>query len=143
MSFTCKAQDNTINYNELTINDINFLGNNVSLVIQHLGQPNTIEEYYFEMQDVMSQKYKYNDIIFTVINNRTYSFEIIGSNYTFTSNNINVGDNINKLQPIYPLSFTSKSSDALSLDFVDMDRFIIISFNSINNIIDKIETYSY
>ena len=55
MSFTCKAQDNSINSSELTINGVNFLGNNVNLVTEHFGQPNSIEDYYFEMDKVMSK----------------------------------------------------------------------------------------
>jgi hypothetical protein len=143
ISISCKAQDNTIHSSEIIINGTQFFGNNVSLVIQHFGQPNTIEDYYFEMQDVMTKKYRYNGILFTVISNQVYSFEITGSNYAFTSNNVKIGNNILTLQSIYPLSFINKSSDALSLGFSDIDRYIIISYNSNNNLIDKIALYSY
>ena len=143
MSFTCKAQDNSINSSELTINGVNFLGNNVNLVTEHFGQPNSIEDYYFEMDKVMSKKYSYKGILFTIINNSVYSFEITGSNYAFTSHSINIGDNISNLQSIFPLSFANKSLEAFSLDFNDMDQYIIISFNATNNLIDKIAMYSY
>ena len=143
ISFSCKSQDNIISSSESTINGINFLGNDVALVVQHFGQPNTIDDYYFEMQDVMTQRYTYSDILFTIMENKVYSFEITGSNYVFTNHNIKVGNNISIFEFIYPLSFANKSSDALSLDFNDMDMYLIISFNSTNNVIDKIAIYSY
>ena len=143
ISYACKAQDNKIISNAMNINGTNFLGNNVSLVIQKFGQPNSIEDYYYEIDDVMSQKYNYNGILFYIVNNEVDSFEITGSNYAFTSNNIRIGNNINTLQAIYPLSFTNKNSDALSLGINDIDRYIIISYNSNNNLIDKIALYSY
>lgn len=143
VSANCKAQNNTIHSSEITINGTQFFGKEVSLVTQHFGQPNTIEDYYFEMDDVMSQKYNYNGIIFTAINNRTYSFEITGSNYTFTSNNIKVGDNISTLQSIYPLSYANKNNGGLALPLEDMDLFFVISFNNSTGLINKIAIYSY
>ena len=141
VSANCKAQNNTIHSSEITINGTQFFGKEISLVTQHFGQPNTIEDYYFEMDDVMSQKYNYYGIIFTVINNRTYSFEITGSNYTFTNNNIKVGDNISTLQSIYPLSYANKTNNSLTIRFNDIDRFIIIFFSSKQ--ITKIRLGSY
>lgn len=143
VSFSCKAQDNTIHSSELTINGIHFFGNNVTLVTQNFGQPNTIQDYYYEMQDVMSQKYIYNGIIFTIINNKVYSYEITGNNYVFTNHNIKVGDSIETLSLIYPLSYANRSDKGLALTFDDMDRFVIIVFNSTSNLITKIALYSY
>ena len=142
ISYSCKAQKNTINSSESTINGIDFLGNNVALVIQHLGQPNTIEDYFFEMDDVMSQKYNYNGLLFYIVNSKVVSFEITANNYAFTSNNIKVGDNISTLQSIYPLSFATKGTDWLGLPFDDIDMFSTIFFNS-NNHITKIRLGSY
>lgn len=131
ISYSCKAQDrNTINSNELTINGVNYLGENVSLVTQNLGQPFTIEDYYFEMDDVMSKKYNYKGILFYIVNNKVNSFEITGNGYSFTNHNIKVGNNIETLSPIYPLSFTNKRSDSLGLLFDDMDYYITIFFNT-------------
>ena len=53
-----------------------------------------------------------------------------GSNYTFTSNNIKVGDNISTLQSIYPLSYANKNNGGLALPLEDMDLFFVISFNN-------------
>ena len=129
ISICCKAQ-NAIHSSEITINGIQFFGNNVSLVTQHFGQPNSIEDYFFEMDDVMSQKYIYNGILFYIVNSKVNSFEITGNNYAFTSNNIKVGNNINSLQSIYPNSFSNKKSDALIIRFNNIDRFICLLYTS-------------
>lgn len=141
ISYSCKAQNNTINSSELTINGIKFLGNITNLITQHLGQPNSIEDYYFEMKDVMSKKYNYDGILFYIIDNKVDSFEIISDNYTFTINNIKIGNNIGTLQGIYPLSFTNKNNNGFTLPCSDIDKFIIISYR--NNLIEKIALYDY
>jgi len=73
-NYSCKAQSDVIKYNNVTINSVNYLGKNVSLVTQNFGLPNSIEDYYFEMQDVMTKKYKYNGILFYIVNNNVDSF---------------------------------------------------------------------
>jgi len=139
---SCKAQDNTINLNELTINNTLFLGNNVNLVTQQFGQPNSIEDYYYEMDEVMSQKYNYNGILFYIIDNKVDSFEVTGNNYTFTNHNLKIGDNIQILQPIFPLSYSNRSNHSLVVEFNGYDRFFVILFNN-NNLITKIRLGTY
>jgi len=141
INISCKAQNNTINSTELTMNGINYLGNNVSLVTQYLGQPNTIENYYFEMNDEMSQKYHYNGVLFYILNNKVNSFEITTSNYSFSKYNIKIGDNIESLQTIFPLSFSNRTNNGLTIPLSDIDKFVIISYN--NNLIVKIAIYDY
>ena len=71
------------------------------------------------------------------------SFEITGSQYSFTSHNIKVGDNISKLMSIYPKSYGNRrSSNTIGINIVDYDNFIIIEFNS-SNIINLIALGSY
>lgn len=144
ITFSCKAQDNIINSSEATINGISFLGNDndVALVTQHLGQPNTIEDYYFEMDDLMGQEYQYNGILFHIANNRVEFFEITGSGYSFTKHNIKVGNNIETLSSIYPLSFADKGRNWLSLYFDDIYMHVTIFFDDINKKIVKIRINS-
>ena len=143
ISYSCKAQDrNTINSNELTINGVNYLGVNISLLTQNLGQPFTIEDYYFEMDDVMSKKYNYKGILFYIVNNKVNSFEITGSSYSFTNHNIKIGGNIETLKTIFPLSYKNVVKNGLTLPLSDIDEFIVISYND-NLIIEKIALYSY
>ena len=74
-------------------------------MIQDFDQPNTIEDYYYEIEDVMSKKYIYNDILFYIIDDTVDSFEITGGNYLFTNNNIKIGDNIQNLNSFLPYKF--------------------------------------
>jgi hypothetical protein len=93
------------------------------------------------MEEVNSKKYNYNGILFYVINNKIDSFEITNNNYSFTSNNLKIGNSISIIQTIYPLSFTNKKNNGITLPFNNIDKFIIISYN--NNLIEKIAVYDY
>ena len=126
-----------IKYNNVTINSVNYLGKNVSLVTQNFGLPNSIEDYYFEMQDVMTKKYKYNGILFYIVNNNVDSFEISNKNYTFSNYSIKVGDNIDTLYKIFPLSYSNRGIDSLGVLFSDADKNVAIYYN-INNLITLI-----
>ena len=101
ISYSFKAQShNAIHSNEATINGVVFLGQSVTLVTENFGSTNSMENYYCEMDNVMSQKYKYDGILFYIVDNKVDSFEITTNNYSFTAHNIQIGDNINKLQSI-------------------------------------------
>jgi len=143
LNINCKAQNNTIISGEITINGHGVFGNDVTLLVQYFGQPNSIEDYYYEMRELTAKKYIYNGILFYIVNERFDSFEITGSSHTFTVHNVKVGESIEKLQSIYPLSYANKSNGGLMLPLEDMDLFIVISFNTTNNLIKKIALYSY
>lgn len=134
INFGCIAQNNTINSNELTINGINFLWKNINLVPQHFGQPNLIEDYYYEMDDIMSQKYIYYGIVFYAVDGKIDSFEITKSDYYLTTHNIKVGDDISILQVPFPKSYRNKASNSLTIRFLDEDRYLILFFNNNNEI---------
>jgi hypothetical protein len=142
INYNCKAQINAISTSELTVNNVEFLGSNVSSVTQHLGQPHSNENYYLEMDDVMSQKYIYSGIIFYIVNSMVDSFEITGNTFNLTKNNIKVGDNISTLQTVYPLSFANRSNNSLTIRFNNIDRYLIIFFN-VNNQITKMRLGNY
>lgn len=142
ISFNCKAQDDIINYNNITINNIILAGQDKSILYQTLGQPVSNESYFFEIENKQGELIKYNGILFYTIDNRIVSFEITGSQYSFTSHNIRVGDNISKLKSIYPKSYENKRSNAIGINIVDYDMFIIVEFNS-SNIINLIALGSY
>ena len=57
-SYSCKAQQQSaIPIGDLTVNGIEILHNNIDTITQTLGQPNTIEDYFFEINNVMGQIY--------------------------------------------------------------------------------------
>ncbi|NER12109.1 hypothetical protein GWK08_01525 [Leptobacterium flavescens] len=135
-------QDNTINSNEITINNVNVFSNEISVLTQNIGQPDTVEDYFFEIQDVMAQKYYYDGLILYVIDDKVETFQISGTNYSFTNHNIAIGNNINTLASIYPSSYDNRSLGGMTLDLEDADMYIIISFD-LNNIIDRISLHNY
>ena len=133
-SLSCKAQ-NTINANELTINGVAIRGKNKSMLISNFGQPLEIEKGYSEMDKVDMYIYKYDGAVFYVMKNLIDSFSIIGSEYSLTKHDIKIGDNIEKLKDIFPLSYEKKNKTNLSLSIINPDyKFFGFSFNEDNKI---------
>ena len=133
-SLSCKAQ-NTINSNELTINGLVIIGEDKSILISNFGTPLEIEKGYSEMDEVDMYIYKYNGAVFYVMKNLIDSFSIIGSEYSLTKHDIKIGDNIEKLKDIFPLSYEKKNKTNLSLSIINPDyKFFGFSFNEDNKI---------
>jgi len=133
-SLSCKAQ-NTINRNEITINGLVIIGENKSVLISNFGQPLEIEKGYSEMDEVDMYIYKYDGAVFYVMKNLIDSFSIIGSEYSLTKHDIKIGDNIEKLKDIFPLSYEKKNKTNLSLSIINPDyKFFGFSFNEDNKI---------
>ncbi len=147
INFCCKAQQyDTVSQTGLTINGVNFLitsvTNDISLIVNTFGQPDSNEDYFFETDNVMGKKYIYNNgLVLYIANNSLESFEITGNSYSFTSNNIKVGDNISSLQTNYPNSFNSKSNLKFKLNYANWDAGFLIEYNS-SGIITKIWFYT-
>lgn len=143
VSINSKAQGEIINYNEITINNIIRAGQDKSILYQTLGQPVSNESYYYEIEDKNGELLKYNGILFYILENKIESFEISGSQYSFTSNNLRIGDDITKLISIYPKSYENrKSSNVIGINIIDYDMYIIVKFNS-NYKIELIALRSY
>jgi hypothetical protein len=133
-SVSCKAQ-NTINRDEITINGHVIIGENKSVLISNFGQPLEIEKGYSEMDEVDMYIYKYDGAVFYVMKNLIDSFSIIGSEYSLTKHDIKIGDNIEKLKDIFPLSYEKKNKTNLSLSIINPDyKFFGFSFNEDNKI---------
>ena len=70
-----------------------------------------------------------------VMKNLIDSFSIIGSEYSLTKHDIKIGDNIEKLKDIFPLSYEKKNKTNLSLSIINPDyKFFGFSFNEDNKI---------
>ena len=79
--------------------------------------------------------YKYDGAVFYVIKNLIDDFEITKNKYRLTKYNIKIGDNIEKLKDIFPLSYKKKNKTNLSLSIINPDyKFFGISFNKDNKI---------
>lgn len=142
ISFNCKSQ-NIVDVNTLTLNNIEFLGKSKSFLFSNLGQPMDFEIIESEMHNKKMYIYKFNGANFIIIDDIVDSFEINNSNFSFTSNNIKVGDNIDTLNSVYTLSFDNKSSKHLSIQIMDTDMYVSFHYNSINNLITLIRIGTY
>jgi hypothetical protein len=142
ISFNCKSQ-NIVDVNTLTLNNIELLGKSKSFLFSNLGQPIDFEAIESEMDDKNMYIYKFNGANFIIIDDIVDSFEINNSNFLFTSNNIKIGDNIDTLNSVYPLSFNNKSSKHLSIQIMNTDMYVSFHYNSINNLITLIRIGTY
>jgi len=137
-SLCCKAQ-NTINSNEITINGLVIIGEDKSVLISNFGQPLEIEKGYSEMDEVDMYIYKYDGAVFYVIKNLIDDFEIIftrnnSTKYSLTKHDIKIGDNIEKLKDIFPLSYKKKRKTYILLHIEDYDKYLGFSINKDNKI---------
>jgi hypothetical protein len=132
-SLSCKAQ-NTINANELTINGVAIRGMNKSMLISNFGTPLEIEKGYSEMDEVDMYIYKYDGAVFYVMKNLIDDFEITKNKYRLTKYNIKIGDNIEKLKNIFPLSYSKKSETHMSIHIEKYDVYVGFSINKDNKI---------
>ena len=148
ISFSCKAQQfDNINQNDLTLNGINFLidskTNHTSSIINAFGYPDSIEDYFFEMDSIIGKKYYYkNGLVLYISNNSLFSFEITGNVYSFSSKNIKIGDNISSMEAKYPTSYLNRNNSTILLTYGICDCNFQIEYDS-NNIITKIWLYVY
>lgn len=142
ISSNCKSQ-NMVDLNTLTLNNVEFLAKSKSFLFSKLGEPIDFEVKKSEMDDKNMYIYKYNGAIFVIIDDIVDSFEINNSNFSFTTNNIKIGDNINILSNIYPLSFDNKSPKHLSIQIIDTDMYVSFHYSSINNLITLIRIGTY
>ena len=138
----CKSQ-NIVDLNTLTLNNIEFLGKSKSFLFSNLGQAINYEVIKSEMDNKNMCIYKYNGANFIIVDDIVDSFEINNSNFSFTSSNIKIGDNIDTLKTIYPLSFDNKSSKHLSIQIMDTDMYVSFHYNSINKLITLIRIGTY
>ena len=141
-SLSCKAQ-NTINRDEITINGLVIIGENKSMLISNFGQPLEIEKGYNEMDEVDVYIYKYDGAVFYVIKNLIDDFEITKNKYRLTKHDIKIGDNIEKLKNIFPLSYSKKSETHLSIHIEKYDMYVGFYYENETKKIKRIKIGSY
>ena len=84
VSFSCKAQDNSISSKELTINNSIILGGSLTNLTLIYGDPIEIEKSFSEMDEVDMFFYKYNGINFTIKENTVSTFRITSNKFNLT-----------------------------------------------------------
>jgi len=141
-TLSCRSQDNAIQSDWASINGHTVFKVSTDFLTQNFGPPNTVEDYFFEMENTMGEKYQYNGLLFYLVDDKVDSFEITNDQYEFTTNNIKVGQHIDALQSLYPNSFSNRRNGGIILPFEDVDYFVSINFNS-DDIIEKIVLHDY
>lgn len=146
-TLTLNAQDVSYNFNsidigDVTINNLQLLGKDKSVLIQNFGQPQSISKEYWEMLYDTAYVYHYNGVVFYVLKNLVHSFDISTNGYRLTSDNIQIGDNIDRLKALYPISYENKKGNSVFLNIQGYDSYIEIEVDS-NNIITKIYMGDY
>ena len=132
--------------NDLTINGIKATRISIEEVIENYGEPDRIEDFFFEMDNVQGFIYWYDDGLKLFIQEGygVESFEISGSNYLVCDTNISVGDTIEELQEFYPKSYEAgKDHGAISILFNDADYYLGIAFDKETRKITNINLYEF
>ena len=86
------------------VNDVS-LGDSVSILIKKVGEPDSSK---FQMNEFSNNPFKvlfYDNAKFYAENNIFTGFDIKNPTYKISSLNISVGDNVSKLENIFPDSY--------------------------------------
>ncbi len=147
MLISCNAQTNdALLFNQITINTFSFKQTESSLVTI-LGNPETIEKYYNEMDDENWLDYRYSGNSFYFFNNKLIDFELKSNAFYFYNPIIKVGNYISGINSVFPNSYLNRGIVS-NLGFITIDInmpdgtisdvFIEINYNKVSNIITSI-----
>lgn len=139
----CFSQNySNISINDVTINQNIIYGINSTSLVTIFGDPINIDNDFLEMENGIAQVYNYHGAKFWLLNNKVISFKITSNNFNIFNSNLTVGQNINNLQNLFPLSFANRSNNATIINVLGHDNYIYIEFTDFNTI-KSIEHRSY
>jgi|GEM_PF-1295542 hypothetical protein len=146
MVISCKGQPTEIDTfsGEVKINNqLIFDEDSKQATINVFGQPDNVTTEYWEMSEETATNYHYNSgAKFQFINNALERFVITSSGYYLQmgSFQLEVGNNINSIQSVFPKSFNFRNSGGTSIALGAGDyHFVLIEYDS-SNVITRIET---
>lgn len=131
---------------DLTINGIKATRISIEEVIENYGEPDRIEDFFFEIDNSQGFIYWYDNGLRLSIQNilGVKSFDITSDKYLITSDNIKVGDSIERLEELYPKSYsTGVSIGAIYLLFNDADYYLAFVFDKETKRITNINLYEF
>ncbi len=134
---------------EITRNNGNVVQFNdpLSKIIELLGQPNLIEEYFYEMDELWAKKLKYNSCEIFTLDDKLDAFDIRTSEFKvgIDGNYISVGDNISEIANFYPLYNNWLGENYLSIPMSLGGQFqdtkLILEFDSQTKVVSRIFRY--
>lgn len=149
-------ESNSIKYSNININGIsinqskNFVISNLNLIDsgtiyldEIANEENTIFTLVNNINDIKSEFYFNSDSL--------TNFDLLDSSFYLNNSNLKVGNTINSIQSIFPISYNNKSVingvgfitvDILMEDNTLSDEKLIINYNSSTNIISSIHKRS-
>jgi hypothetical protein len=149
-------ESNSIKYSNININGIsinqskNFVISNLNLIDsgtiyldEIANEENTIFTLVNNINDIKSEFYFNSDSL--------TNFDLLDSSFYLNNSNLKVGNTINSIQSIFPISYNSKSVingvgfitvDILMEDNTLSDEKLIINYNSSTNTISSIHKRS-
>ena len=154
VSVTAKAQNydfDLISVHDLKINETITLGDSKEEVTGVLGDPDNIKPVHWEINDVMVNMYEYDHSTLSFLDNTLESFYIRDQSFVLThkDDEFKVGDSIDVLSAIFPVSFTHRFDNSMVIYFgVEVDgemkpsvAYLYIEFDE-NNIITGVSKRS-
>lgn len=137
-----QEQDNRIDGYELTLNGQRFFEMSIEDAIQAFGQPLSIEDYYYETEDLYAKKVEYEGARLFFVDNRGDGFTITGPDIAVTKHNIRVGEPISSLKNTFPESYKRIERLVMSIDLKNRSSFILIFYDLFGDIYEiRLQSY--
>ena len=118
------AQNTLISKEEVTINGIKLFDLNMKTLIEAFGEPTSIEDYFFEMNNRQGKKILYEGLLIYVMDDEVKSIELTSQRYTFLKEEIRVFQSFYQFDEYFPESYANKKEGSLSLTLKEYDKYI-------------------
>jgi hypothetical protein len=116
-------------------------------LVSLIGKPETIGNYYNEIEDENWQEYSYSGNSFYFFGDKLIGFELRSAAFYFYNPIIKVGNSISGINSLFPNSYLNRgivgdlgfvTIDISMPDGTISDIFIVINYNKVSNIITSI-----
>ncbi len=151
-SITTFAQNNdSIQLNQISLNTLNF-PQTESSIVSILGNPDSINNYYNEIDSENWLDYNYSGNSLYFFNTKLVDFELRNGNYYFINPNIKVGNSVVEVNVAFPNSYLKRRVvgglgfviiNILMADGTLSDTFVVINYSISTNTITSIHLGEY
>ena len=118
------AQNTLISKEDVTINGVKLFDLSMDALIEVFGEPISIEDFFFEMDNAYAKKVSYEGLVIFMLNDKFDSFELTSQRYTFLKEEIRVFQSFYRFDEYFPESYATKKEGSLSLTLKEYDKFI-------------------
>ena len=151
-SFVAVGQNNdSIQLNQISLNTVNF-PQTESSIVSILGNPDSINNYYNEIDSENWLNYNYSGNSLYFFNTKLVDFELRNGNYYFINPNIKVGNSVVEVNVAFPNSYLKRRVvgglgfviiNILMADGTLSDTFVVINYSISTNTITSIHLGEY